>query len=68
MFTINNNKKYHEALPILLDSYNKSYHRSIKNNEDTTFYNLYGFKKNKEVPMNYLIKIFTERLCKSRYY
>ena len=41
-------KKYFDELPLLLDSYNKSYHRSIKNkpykiskkNEDITFYNL----------------------------
>lgn len=58
MFTFNNNKKYFDALPLLLDSYNKSYHRSIKNkpykiskkNEDITFYNLYGFKKEQGGP------------------
>lgn len=58
MFTFNKNKKYYDSLPLLIDSYNRSYHRSIKNkpieisknNEDKTFFNLYGFKKEQGGP------------------
>lgn len=53
MFTKYKNKRYIEILPLLLTSYNNSYHRSIKtlpikvntNNQNRIFYNLYGFYK-----------------------
>jgi len=53
MFTKNKNKKYLHKLDNLLENYNNSYHRSIKNkpinitqeNENETFKILYGFSK-----------------------
>lgn len=53
LFTQNKNKKYVEFLPLLINNYNNSYHRSIKNkpseinkkNEVETFKNLYGFDR-----------------------
>lgn len=55
LFTLNKNKKYVEFLPLLIQNYNNSYHRSIKNkpseinkkNELETFKNLYGFDREK---------------------
>ena len=51
LFTKNNNKKYIEILPKLVENFNNSYHRTIKNtpnsinksNELETFKNIYGY-------------------------
>lgn len=63
MFTLNNNKKYIHKIDDLLENYNNSYHRSIKNkpinitksNENITFKILYGFSK-EEGGTNEIIK------------
>jgi hypothetical protein len=55
-FTYKNTYRYIDILEKLIDSYNNSYHRSIKtkpvlvnkNNSEQIFYNLYGFFKNKD--------------------
>jgi hypothetical protein len=54
MFEYNGNKRYIDDLQKLVDSYNNTYHRSIKTkpnlvnekNEDEIWNNLYGYKKN----------------------
>ena len=53
VFTLNNDKKYTEVLPYLLQAYNSSYHRSIKtspnkvnkSNQEKIFENLYGYSR-----------------------
>jgi hypothetical protein len=63
MFSLNNNKKYIHKIDDLLENYNNSYHRIIKNkpinitqsNENLTFKILYGFSK-EEGGTNEIIK------------
>jgi hypothetical protein len=62
LFTLTNKKVYHCYIPQLLNNYNNSYHRSIKNkpsnithaNESKTFEILNGFKRERGGPDDYI--------------
>ena len=59
-FTANATRRYVDVLPKLLESYNKSFHRSIRmapndvsaENSDTVFRNLYGYENVRDMVLN----------------
>jgi hypothetical protein len=61
-FTLSNTQKYIDVLPQIVDTYNNTYHRSIKmtpnqvkkSNSQQVFINLYGFDKNLDSNINRL--------------
>ncbi len=77
-FTLSNTQKYIDILPLIVDTYNNTYHRSIKMtpnqvkkfNSTQVFTNLYGFDKNLDSSISKLksdLKVGdTVRLSKSK--
>ena len=64
-FTFTKNKKYIDILDDLVDSYNNTYHRSVKTtpnsvnskNESQIYINLYGLNKNYKNKINFKFKV-----------